>query len=120
MPTRITTPPAGSFHRTRSPSTATPSATPTTGVRYVTVDDRAAPQACTSRVFQMNATPVPTHPSASIAATTLQSRATGPDAANGATTSISPAASVSCTAERVGASCPLPATNRRRYAVANP
>jgi hypothetical protein len=45
--------PSGSCQPTRSPSTATPSATPTTGVGQVTVDAAVGPHARRVFWFQM-------------------------------------------------------------------
>jgi hypothetical protein len=64
-----TTAPSGSFQVIRSPSTSTPAATPTTGVRYVTLEAASEPHSTTTRMFQAYASPVPSTPSATSAST---------------------------------------------------
>jgi hypothetical protein len=120
MPAITMAPPTGSYQCTPSPSTSTPRRTPTTGVRYVTVDARAAPQSRITRVYQTYATPVPTTPSATMLSTTGTFRATGPRASSGASTSTTALAIASCTDESVIESYGRPLTNLRRYRPANP
>ena len=114
MPSTTTSAPTGWFHVSVSPSSRTPRTTPTSGVRYVTVEAFVAPQPMTMFVSQTYAMPVPSAPRVSTLATTRGVRCTGDAATNGATRSITSAPRPTCTVATVTAGRPRGDTKRRR------